>query len=72
MLVYSGYGFVGHYASLLAGIEIGYLKGSSFKKVFHTLSYCFAAIISLRFYSSNKGMNDYGQGGIADTLTLKV
>ena len=28
---YSGKGLVGHYASLLAGIEIGYLEGSSFK-----------------------------------------
>ena len=33
MLVYSGYGFVGHYASLLAGIEIGYLEGTSFKSL---------------------------------------
>ena len=47
------------------------LRVSSFKNVFHTLSYRFDAIISLRFYSwgKGKGMNDYGQGGIADTLT---
>ena len=45
---------------------------NSFKNVFHTLSYRFDAIISLRFYLCGKGkrMNDYGQGGIADTLTI--
>ena len=45
---------------------------SSFKNVFHTLSYRFDAIISLRLYScgKGKGMNDCVQGGIADTLTI--
>ncbi|MDD6124199.1 MAG: hypothetical protein PUB53_07130, partial [Bacteroidales bacterium] len=44
---------------------------SSCKNVFHTLSYRFDAIISLRLYScgKGKGMNDCVQGGIADTLT---
>ena len=28
-----GQGLVGHYASLLAGVEIGYLEGTSFKSL---------------------------------------
>ena len=56
------------------GLSIAPSRVSSCKNVFHTLSYRFDAIISLKLYScgKGKGMNDCVQGGIADTLTLYI